>query len=107
MGSVPAGSMLSNGRVWMCGELGLKISVLGRSNRGLRTGRRAGAEVRAAALFGQPAFEAAGADGEGAENLLAWHATRDGCQHSFPEIKRITMHERQYPTRSGFMPTAV
>ena len=92
--------MLSQGCIWMRGELGLKLSVIGRCDGGLGTRRRARAEVLAAALFSEPAFEAAGADGEGGEHLLAWHAARDGCQHPFPKVKRITTHARQYHTRS-------
>ncbi len=73
MGSVPDDSMLSDGRVRMCGELGMEVSLMGRGNGGQRTRRRAGAEVLTAALFGQPAFEAARTDGEGGEHLGAWH----------------------------------
>ena len=79
--------MLSDSRIRMCGELGLKVSMMGRGNGGLRPGRRAGAEVLTAALFGQPAFEAAGTDSEGGEDLLAWHTTRHCSQDPFSEVK--------------------
>ncbi len=92
--------MLSDGCIWMRGELGLKLSVIGWRDGGLGTRRRAGAEVLTAALFGEVAFEAAGADGEGGEHLLAWHAARDGCQHPFPKVKRITTHVSEYHIRS-------
>ncbi len=52
MGRIPENSMLSDGRVRMCGELGMEVGVMGRGNGGLRTRRRAGAEVLTAALFG-------------------------------------------------------
>ncbi len=100
MGSIPQSRMRSDSRVRMCGKLGLKVSVMGRGNRGLRTRRDARPQVLTAALFGQPAFETARTDREGGEHLLARHATRDGCQHAFPEIKRVTTHDHQYRTRS-------
>ncbi len=91
--------MLSEGRVRMRGELDLELRLVGAGNRGLRTRWSAGTEVLTAALFGQPAFEAAGADGEGGEHLLVRHATCDRCQHAFSKVKRVTTHTAEYRIR--------
>ena len=92
--------MLSQGCIWMRDQLGLKLRVIGWRNGGLGTRRGAGAEILTAALFGQPAFEAARADGKGGEHLLARHSARARCQHPFPKVKRITTHASEYRTRS-------
>ena len=91
--------MLSEGSVRMRGELRFKFGVMGRSNRGLGIRRSARPQVFAAALFGQPAFEAARTDGEGGEHLGAWHPARHRCQHPFPKVKRITTHVSEYHIR--------
>ena len=84
--------MLSEGRVRMRGELDLELRLVGAGNRGLRTRWSAGTEVLTAALCGQPAFEAARTDREGAEHLGTRHPARRRGQYPFPQVKRITTH---------------
>lgn len=100
MGGIPQRGMLRERRVRMRGEVGLKLRMMGGRNCGLRTRRGARAQVFAAALFGKPALEAARADGEGGEHLLAWHAARNRCQHAFSEVERVTTHAPEYRPRS-------
>ncbi len=104
---IPQGGVLSEGGVRMRCELGFEGPMVSGGNRGLGAGRCAGTEVLAAALFGEPAFEAPRTNGEGGQHLGAWDATRHRRQYPFPQVKRITTHIGKYGTRSGFMPTAV
>ncbi len=107
MGRVPEGGVLREDRIRMRRELGFECRMVGGRDGGLGTRWGARAQVLAAALFDQPAFEAAGADGEGGEHLLARHATCDRCQHAFSKVKRVTTHTTEYRIRSRLMPAAV
>jgi hypothetical protein len=80
MGSIPEGSMFSQGGIGMGMELSLKGSMLVWGDDWQAARRRLWSKVGTGSFLSQPAFESADAESKGDDNLLARHATSHSCK---------------------------